>query len=94
MDFYVPIATEDFFRKCWIPAIKELNLSLTSCFQKGIDLSRKDLQELLNELKLIKHWSVDNLSIEETSHIHLRIDLLVAKLTETLITDETVVFIG
>jgi hypothetical protein len=52
-NFYVPVSTEAFFRSCWVPAIKELQVELISFFDPGLDLIKKDLPDLINELNIL-----------------------------------------
>lgn len=92
--FYVPVATEAFFRKCWIPAIRQLNLSIVSLFDPGVDLREDDFPLLCEELARIKAWADERLSEEERAHIRSRIDGLIAKLTEAFAEEGVVVFIG
>ncbi|WP_438449512.1 hypothetical protein [Gorillibacterium sp. sgz5001074] len=93
-DFYVPIASEEFFHKCWVPIIQDLKLKLVPLFNPGIDLIKKELPTLLSELKQIKDYGLKTLTYNEQSHIITRIELLENKLSEVFSEEGIVVFIG
>ncbi|WP_019535546.1 hypothetical protein [Paenibacillus ginsengihumi] len=92
--FYVPVATEAFFRKCWIPAIRQLNLAIVSLFDPGVDLRKDDFPLLCEELDRIKTWADKQLTEEEHAHICSRIDGLIARLKEAFAEEGVVIFIG
>ncbi|MBW5449455.1 hypothetical protein GE107_25935 [Cohnella sp. CFH 77786] len=94
IQFYVPVSTEAFFQSCWVPAIKELNLQLISLFNPGLDLTKKDLSHLIEELEILKKWAETNLDKDEYNYMKRRIDFLIVKLIEVFTNDEVVVFIG
>ena len=91
---YIPIATERFFIKCWMPAINALELKWIACFQCGIEITKKDLPFVIDELEKIKPWISENLSYEETNFMTSRIDNLIDNLGEIFCNDDVIVFIG
>ena len=46
-------------------------------FSWGIDLRKKDVDKVINELLQIREWSLHNLSKEKLEHILIRSDLLI-----------------
>ncbi|WP_040952709.1 hypothetical protein [Gorillibacterium massiliense] len=92
--FYVPVSNEAFFQNCWVPAIKELNLKLISLFNPGLDLTKKDLSHLIEELELLINWAEVNLENDDFNYMKRRIDFLIVRLIEVFTSDEVIVFIG
>lgn len=93
-NFYVPVSTEAFFQRCWLPAIKELNLKIISLFNPGLDLTKNDLFHLVEELEVIKKWAEVNLNNDDFNYLKRRIDFLIVNLIEVFNSDEAIVFIG
>ncbi|WP_334076647.1 hypothetical protein [Paenibacillus sanfengchensis] len=93
-DFYVPVASEAFFCKCWIPASIELKLQYIPLFQSGVDIQKEDLPLLFQELSQLMKWSKQNLSKEDGLHLCSRVELLKTKLTEAFSEEGVIVFIG
>ncbi|WP_063870762.1 hypothetical protein [Paenibacillus sp. Root444D2] len=50
--FAVPVATEEFFYDCWIPAINALNLQWVNLFPSGIEITKEDLDEHTRSLNI------------------------------------------
>ncbi|WP_219836948.1 hypothetical protein [Paenibacillus sp. R14(2021)] len=93
-DFYVPVATESFFQRAWVPAIKELNLELLLLLNPGLDLTKKDLSPLIQELEKIKSWAEAKLHKDELDYLKRRIDSLKVKLIEAFNNGAITIFIG
>lgn len=93
-DFYVPVASEAFFCKCWIPASIELKLQYIPLFQSGVDIQKDDLPRLFQELSQLMNWSKQNLSKEDDVHLCSRAELLKTKLTKAFTEEGVIVFIG
>jgi hypothetical protein len=93
--FYVPVSTEAFFERCWIPGIKELELEITSYFYSpGIDVDENQFPELTNELILLKEWAKRNLTENEFSHLVSRVDKLIEEMTVAFKEKEVIIYIG
>ena len=59
----IPVASEPFFTKYWIPAVKELKLEWVATFSVGIDITKDDLPNVVGELLQIKEWAKTNLIV-------------------------------
>ncbi|MEI7024917.1 hypothetical protein [Paenibacillus sp. y28] len=92
--WYVPIATESFFMRCWIPAIQALQLQVISMFDPGVDICKDELPLLLEELDRVKMWAKIHLAEEDSGHMERRIQNLTQRLTEIFTDEGIVVFIG
>ncbi|WP_239297632.1 hypothetical protein [Paenibacillus sp. ACRRY] len=95
--FYVPVSTEAFFKRCWEPGIKALELELISLFpDPGVDLDKKHLPKLLNELHLLKDWAETGRHLNENDSEHLinRISILQEKMHEAFLDENVIIFIG
>lgn len=93
-DFFIPIATESFFKQCWLPAIESLGLQWTDLFPTGVDVEEEDVSPIIEELLLIKEWAAKNLFGEEKEKIFERIEGLQDKLPLAYQRKDAVVFIG
>ncbi|MFI8714096.1 hypothetical protein [Brevibacillus brevis] len=93
--FFVPIATESFFKCCWLPAIESLRLRWTAIFPTGIDVEEQDLPAVMEELNLIKAWAAHHLADEEDRmRLVERIDWICEKLPQAFQRKEAILFIG
>lgn len=92
--FAVPVATEKFFYDCWIPAINTLNLQWAKHFSYGIEITKGDLDEVINELMKVKEWACHSLFEGNQAHILERIELLLRKLPEAFRREDAVLYIG
>ncbi len=93
--FFVPIATESFFKRCWLPAIEALGLRWIAIFPTGIDVEELDLSVVMEELNLIKEWATHHLADEEDRMKLLkRIDWIQEKLPQAFQRKEAILFIG
>jgi len=71
--FFHPVATMDFYNRVWVPAIKEKNIKLF------IDSSRfgfDQLDEAINELKILKEWALNKLEEKDKEKMVERIEKL------------------
>lgn len=93
-NFYTPIATEAFFKKCWMPAIEALNLQWLKLFPIGLSLSKENISNIVSELELLNKWVKANLNEEEQKHIHERITGLEQMLEKAIVLEDVIVFIG
>ena len=93
-NFFIPVATESFFKECWIPAIETLGLQWTDLFPTGVDIEEEDIPHIIGELTLIKEWAAKNLNEEQKEKIFERIAGLQDKLPLAFQRKDAVVFIG
>jgi hypothetical protein len=93
-NFFIPVATELFFNKYWLPAIESLGLQWTLLFSTGVDVEEEDIPHIFNELLLIKEWADKNLGEEEKNKMFERIARLQVNLPLAFQRKNTVVFIG
>ncbi|MGM0713279.1 hypothetical protein [Brevibacillus parabrevis] len=93
-NFFIPVATESFFKECWLPAIESLGLQWTDLFPTGVDVEEEDVPHIIEELILIKEWAAKNLNEEQKDKIFERIEGLQNKLPQAFQRKEAVVFIG
>ena len=92
--FSIPIATQSFFNKYWIKAIEETQGELITGFMYGIDISKKDIPELLRQLFQVKEWVNKNIFGEDSEHMLKRINLLIEQLPLAFNRYDAIVFIG
>lgn len=93
--FFIPVAAESFFNKCWEPAIEELGLKWTRVFHVGIDLVKEDFPFVLEELLEIKEWAKKKLPEEDKRKVIERIALIETEVPKVFIhRDGIVIFIG
>ncbi|MCW3795308.1 hypothetical protein OM416_27250 [Paenibacillus sp. LS1] len=92
--FFVPIATESFFKDCWEPAVEVLDLRWIDLFSTGVDIEGEDVPMIIEELLLVKEWAVKNLEDEQRDRIVERIDGLREKLPLAFQRQDAIVFIG
>ncbi|WP_232697488.1 hypothetical protein [Brevibacillus daliensis] len=93
-NFFIPVATESFFKECWLPAIESLGLQWTDLFPTGVDVEEEDVPYIIEELILIKEWAAKNLNEEQKDKIFERIIGLQDKLPQAFQRKDAVVFIG
>ncbi|QCT01595.1 hypothetical protein E6C60_0874 [Paenibacillus algicola] len=93
-NFFIPVATESFFKECWLPAIESLGLQWTDLFTTGVDVEEEDVPHIIAELILIKEWVAKTLDEEQKDKIFERIAGLQDKLPLAFQRKDAVVFIG
>jgi len=93
-NFFIPVATESFFKECWLPAIESLGLQWTDLFRTGVDVEEEDVPQIIAELIRIKEWAAKNLNEEQKVKIFERIAGLQDKLPLAFQRKDAVVFIG
>lgn len=80
-NFYVPVATEDFFEKYWKPAAEVLGLIWIPLFQFGLDITAEDMGSINTELDAIQEWGSNYMSSgDPKEHLLTRTNLLQTKL--------------
>ncbi|KQL51461.1 hypothetical protein AN964_21090 [Heyndrickxia shackletonii] len=93
--FYIPVATESFFKEFWIPAIESLGLQWTDLFVVGVEVEEEDVSTIVEELMQIKRWAEINLVDKEAREKMLeRIQGIQEKLPQAFQRKDAVVFIG
>ncbi|PYE51796.1 hypothetical protein HUB98_07140 [Paenibacillus barcinonensis] len=92
--FFIPVATESFFKECWLPAIESLELQWTDLFTTGVDVEEEDVPHIIEELVLIKEWAAKFLNEEQKEKMFERIKGLQDKLPLAFQRKDVVVFIG
>ncbi|MDR9855849.1 hypothetical protein RJP21_19730 [Paenibacillus sp. VCA1] len=92
--FTIPVATESFYRKYWVPAIRELNLQWIALFENGVDLEQEDLPAVLGEVSRLKEWAQANMRGDDLEHMLQRLELLETELPKAYRRSGTVVYIG
>ncbi|ETT55416.1 hypothetical protein C162_03132 [Paenibacillus sp. FSL R7-269] len=92
--FFIPIAGEASFYKCWVPGIQALGLKWLACFQVGLDAKLEDLPNIFAELDQLKKWANLNLNGDEKDHFFSRANLLEEQLPTAFQRKDAVAFIG
>jgi len=54
---YVPVATQDTFKRHWVPGCEALGLKWVPLFETGIPLEVVDLPVVLQELRVLESWT-------------------------------------
>ncbi|MCM3172092.1 MULTISPECIES: hypothetical protein [unclassified Paenibacillus] len=93
--FCVPVSTESFFKRCWIPGIQSLQLEMVSYFaDPGIDLTKEHFPELVRELSLLREWANKSLEEKDATFLIGRVDFLIQKMTEVFNDEAVILYIG
>ncbi|NBD23684.1 hypothetical protein [Paenibacillus glycinis] len=92
--FNVPVATEAFFGECWEPAAEALGLRWVPLFAPGIEVTKADLPDVLEELAKLKQWAARGLDGDRQALMLARLDRLAEELPKALERDGAVVYIG
>jgi len=93
--FYVPVSTEAFFKRCWMPGILALELDLISRFaDPGIDMNIHDLPKLTGEFHALKEWARRNMDENDSAHLINRINFLLEKINEAFSDEKVMIYIG
>ncbi|WP_339276885.1 hypothetical protein MKY59_07560 [Paenibacillus sp. FSL W8-0426] len=93
--FYVPVSTEAFFQRCWVPGIIALELDLISRFaDPGIDIDIHDLPKLTGEFHVLREWARRNLDENDSAQLINRINFLLEKIGEAFSDEKIIIYIG
>lgn len=92
--FMLPVATESFFQKYWLPAVEELKLEWAELFQDGTDVRREDIPAILDEVTRLKEWARSKMDGDDREHMLRRLELLEEELPKAYRRDDAVVYIG
>jgi len=90
----VPVATQDVFKRYWLPASEALGLQWVPLFETGIPLAKEDVPDVLQELRALDGW-IRQSAPETAAVIGARLERLITELTglaENL--EQVEVFIG
>ncbi|WNQ14066.1 hypothetical protein MJA45_13920 [Paenibacillus aurantius] len=92
--FMLPVATESFYSKYWLPAVEELNLQWAALFQDGTDVESEDIPAVLEEVARLKEWAHTRMDGEDREHMLRRLELLETELPKAYRRGGAVVYIG
>lgn len=92
--FSIPIATEEFFRRVWVPACEELDLKWVTLFPIGVEVTEDNVGDVRSELTRLKEWVSGNLPQAEAEHVQTRSNLLLDGLQTVFTRADISVFIG
>ena len=90
----VPVATQDVFKRYWLPGSEALGLKWVPLFETGIPLGKDDIPDVLQELRALHSWT--RVQAPETgAMIGARLERLITELSALVESLEQVeVFIG
>ena len=77
---YAPVATEDVYRRIWVPTATRLGADLMLRFGIGVEIGEEDFPKLAGELSLLDAEIQQDTLIEERAHIAQRIERLITEL--------------
>jgi len=69
----VPIATESIFSEFWRPAASQLNLQFVPLFQSGLPINKEDLFIIIEELRKLKLYFIEQKRAKPESILILRL---------------------
>lgn len=92
--FMLPIATESFYEKYWLPAVEELGLAWIAQFRSGTDVEQEDMPHVLEEIARLKDWVRAKLGGEPGAHMLSRLELLERELPGAYRRGGAIVYIG
>ena len=90
IDLVINIATTQFFNKFWERAIKETEAKI--CKENG-QFRKDQLNEVLQELELIKNWAEVNLSGTDLEYMKGRAEELINTIPTAFDKENTVLYI-
>lgn len=76
----VPVATQDVFKRYWVPASEGLGLKWVPLFETGIPVGKDDVPDVLVELRALERWIQGN-APETVAVIGARLGGLIAELS-------------
>ena len=90
----VPVATQDVFKRYWLPGSEALGLQWVPLFETGIPLAQDDVPDVLRELRALDDWTRVH-APDAAAVIGARLERLIAELSGVVGSSEQVkVFIG
>ena len=93
-DLYVPLATEAFFNKVWLPGSQALYLEWIPYFSNGIDVTKADLPQIQEELAKLEIWAENSLPRNDYEQLRQRINFIARELPKLFTREDIIVFIG
>lgn len=90
IDLVINIATTQFFNKFWERAIKETEAKI---FKENSQFRKDQLNEVLQELELIKNWAEVNLSGTDLEYMKGRAEELINTIPTAFDKENTVLYI-
>ncbi|RKG75300.1 hypothetical protein D7V88_33705 [Corallococcus terminator] len=89
----VPLATEEVFRRYWVPGCDALGLRWVPLFKTGIPVQKEDLGSVLGELRALRQW-MSGLPDEGKAAVCSRLDAALLSLETAVTLPDTDIFIG
>ena len=90
IDLTINIATTQFFNEYWEKAIKNTNVKI---FRENSQFGKKQMQDVLQELALIKKWAKENLTGSDLAYMTERVDTLLDNIPKAFDKEETILYI-
>jgi hypothetical protein len=76
----VPVATEDVFKRHWLPGSEALGQKWVPLFETGIPVDAEDIPEVLAELRALQTWTREH-APASAAVIRERLERLILELT-------------
>ncbi|CAM4249981.1 hypothetical protein HCA64_03130 [Listeria booriae] len=93
--FFIPVATEEAFKKYWLKASQDMQLMWVPIFESGVVIEAEDLEAIVDELKKVKVWSLENIeNLEIQKGAVDRIDYIIGTLPKGFAQRDTKLYIG
>ncbi|RKH02103.1 hypothetical protein [Corallococcus carmarthensis] len=89
----IPLASEEVFRRYWVPGCVALGLRWVPLFRTGVPLQKEDLGPVLTELRALRQW-MEEQPDEGTVAVRSRLDEALMILERAAALPETDIFIG
>ncbi|CAM3840969.1 hypothetical protein G4177_19925 [Corallococcus sp. ZKHCc1 1396] len=89
----VPLATEDAFRRYWVPGCDALGLRWIPLFSTGVPLQKEDLGAVLTELRALRQW-MSSPPDEGKAAVCSRLDAALVSLENAATLPQADIFIG
>ena len=66
----IPLATEEVFKRIWLPGAEQHSAVWLPLFQFGVDITAQDFAEVSQELNLLREWVAhQTLDIDERNMV-------------------------
>lgn len=79
--YNLPVATEDVFKRIWLPEAKELNANLVLMFEFGVEIKESEVPKLIDELSQLNSRFKRYLKNDDIARVILRIERLVEEIS-------------
>jgi len=93
----IPLATDEIFKRIWLPGAEQLSAVWLPLFQSGIDITAHDFKDVSQELIFLREWVVQQTLVADERNLVLsRIDSLLNELVrlDTETKGNITVFVG